>query len=193
MVTKDIKNTIIYLVGHAGTGKYTIAKELCKQMDAKLIDNHYINNPVFNLLEIEHGKELPEQIWDYTDRIRTVVYETMVDLSPADYNFIFTNVLYEDNPRHHKAFFYLQDTAQKRDACFVPVYLGISKEALIERRTAKGRAERLKDTSEENARREYEERDVLDFEHPNRVDVDVSEIPAAETAAKILQHIKENC
>mgnify|MGYP003321257105 CR=1 FL=1 len=186
-----MKNTIIYLVGHAGTGKFTIAKELCKKVEAKLVDNHYINNPVFDLLDMDG--DLPDKVWDFTDRIRTVIYETMTDISPKDYNFIFTNVLYEDDPRHHKSFFNLQNVAEKREACFVPVQLNISKEALVERRTADGRAERNKDTSEENAIEEYENCEVLNFEHPNRLDVDVSEISPDETVAKILTHIKENC
>lgn len=46
-----MKNTIIYLLGFPGTGKYTIAKEICKQADFKLVDNHLINNPLFTLIE----------------------------------------------------------------------------------------------------------------------------------------------
>ena len=187
-----MENTIIYLVGHAGTGKYTIAKEICKQIDARLIDNHYINNPVFGLLE-ESDDGLPDKIWEFTDRIRTVVYETMVELSPKKFNFVLTNVLYEDEARDHKNFFKLAAVAEERDACFVPVHLNISKEALVKRRTAKGRAERLKDTSAENARREYDEKVVLDFQHENRFDIDVSDTPAEKTATAILEHIQKNC
>ena len=187
-----MKNTIIYLIGHAGTGKYTIAKEICKHIDAKLVDNHYINNPVFNLLEIT-DEELPEKVWDLTDRIKSIVFEAIADLSPKHYNFIMTNVLYEDEARDHKNFFKLQELAEDREATFVPVMLGISEEALIERRTDKGRAERLKDTSAENAKREYNEKVVLDFEHENRFDIDVSDIPPDQTAAKILEHIEKNC
>lgn len=188
-----MKNTIIYLVGHAGTGKYTIAKELCKKIDAKLIDNHYVNNPVFNLLEMDRDTELPERVWDLTDRLRTIIYETIAELSPKHYNFILTNVLYEDEARDHKNFYKLAELAEDRGACFVPVYLEISEEALVKRRTADGREERLKDTSVENAKREYNEKVVLDFKHDNRLDVDVSDIPAERTAAKILEHIQKNC
>lgn len=38
----------LYLIGFAGTGKYTIAKELVK-FGYKVIDNHLINNPIFSL------------------------------------------------------------------------------------------------------------------------------------------------
>lgn len=36
----------LYLIGFAGTGKYTIAKELAK-VGYKLVDNHLINNSIF--------------------------------------------------------------------------------------------------------------------------------------------------
>ncbi len=187
-----MQNTIIYLIGHAGTGKYTIAKELCKHIDAKLVDNHYINNPVFNLLEMT-DEELPEKVWDLTDRVKSIIFETIAELSPKHYNFIMTNVLYEDEARDHKNFYKLMELAEDRSSTFVPVLLDISEEALVKRRTDKGRKERLKDTSAENARREYAEKEILAFEHDNRFDIDVSDIPPDETAAKILEHIQKNC
>jgi shikimate kinase len=39
-----LQNTIIVLFGFAGTGKYTIGRELARLTGAKLIDNHLINN-----------------------------------------------------------------------------------------------------------------------------------------------------
>ena len=40
-----LENTIVALIGYAGTGKYTIGRELSERTGAKLIDNHLINNP----------------------------------------------------------------------------------------------------------------------------------------------------
>jgi len=42
-------NTIIYLLGHEGVGKYTIAKEIVTMTSARLVDNHAINNLIFSL------------------------------------------------------------------------------------------------------------------------------------------------
>jgi len=39
-------NTIIYLLGHEGVGKYTIAKEIVTMTGARLVDNHE-NETVF--------------------------------------------------------------------------------------------------------------------------------------------------
>jgi shikimate kinase len=47
---KQMRNTMIYLIGFAGAGKFTIAKEICKSAEARLVDNHLINNPIaFNI------------------------------------------------------------------------------------------------------------------------------------------------
>lgn len=39
----------LYLIGFAGTGEYTIAKEIANH-GYKVVDNHLINNPIFSLL-----------------------------------------------------------------------------------------------------------------------------------------------
>ena len=44
---------IIYLIGYAGTGKYTIAKELEKS-GYVICDNQLINNPINALLNYDY-------------------------------------------------------------------------------------------------------------------------------------------
>ena len=65
-----MQNTIIYLIGFAGTGKYTIAKEICRLTNARLVDNHLINNPVFSLIRADGKTLLPESVWEKTWAIR---------------------------------------------------------------------------------------------------------------------------
>ena len=36
----DLQNTLIYLIGYSGTGKYTIAKEISRRLKVVIIDNH---------------------------------------------------------------------------------------------------------------------------------------------------------
>jgi shikimate kinase len=40
-----MNNTIIYLIGFPGVGKLTIAKELCNETSALLVDHHTLSNP----------------------------------------------------------------------------------------------------------------------------------------------------
>jgi len=58
-----ITNTIIVLIGFAGTGKYTIGRELADRMAAKLIDNHLINNSLFTAIDADGVTPLPQGIW----------------------------------------------------------------------------------------------------------------------------------
>lgn len=45
-----MKNTIIYLIGFPRAGKLTIAKEIAKSIDAKIVHSHRINNVLFDLV-----------------------------------------------------------------------------------------------------------------------------------------------
>ena len=45
-----MKNTIVYLIGYAGTGKYTIAKEIAVLTGAVIVDNQLINTPIFSVI-----------------------------------------------------------------------------------------------------------------------------------------------
>lgn len=86
-----MKNTILYLIGFPGTGKYTIAKEIAALTGARLIDNHLINNPIFSVVRKDGRTELPKETWGYTRQIGDIVREAVVKLAPPEENFIFTN------------------------------------------------------------------------------------------------------
>ena len=59
-----MNNTIIYLIGHYGVGKLTIAKAICAATSARLFDNHLANNVVFSLIPTDGRTKLPPRIWD---------------------------------------------------------------------------------------------------------------------------------
>jgi len=42
--------TLVHLLGPAGVGKLTIARELAPVLKARAVDNHWINNPILGLL-----------------------------------------------------------------------------------------------------------------------------------------------
>lgn len=185
-----MENTIIYLIGFAGTGKYTIAQELCREEDIKLVDNHLINNPVFSVVGADGKTPLPNAVWDNTWKIRRIVLDSIRDISPGDFSFVFTNCLYHSCSDDYKLFQEIVELSATRDATFVPVRLLISEDELVERRTSAQRKARMKDISAENARREYNETRLIDIEHTNLLDLDVTDIPASDAAKRILAHIE---
>ena len=88
-------NHIIYLIGFPGTGKYTIAKEIAKKANFKVIDNHLINNPILSVLEIDRKTKVPSEIWKKISEVKEIVFDTILNYSAENANFIFTNHLVE--------------------------------------------------------------------------------------------------
>ena len=82
----------IYLIGFAGSGKYTIAKEIAKY-GYKVVDNHLINNPIFSLLDLDEKTPIPENARLFTRKIRHVVLDFVSHDQKA--NYVFTNELVE--------------------------------------------------------------------------------------------------
>ena len=182
-------NTMVLLTGFAGTGKYSIGRELCRRTGAKLLDNHLINNAIFTVVDADGIKPLPAGVWDKIKIIRRVVYESIRELSPAHLSFVFTMELRESDPRDHKGFADLVNLAAARQSLFIPIRLVCDVEELCRRVVNPARAERLKALSAENARRKSAEDAVLHPHHPNLRTIDVTAKSPAEAADIILQEI----
>jgi predicted kinase len=75
------KNVLVYLIGFAGVGKLTTARKLAELIDARVVDNHWINNPIFGLIDRNRGERLPPSIWEQTRKVRHAVLETLATLA----------------------------------------------------------------------------------------------------------------
>lgn len=188
--TRDrLDNTIIHLVGFPGTGKYTIAQEMARQADIRLVDNHLINNTIFTLIETDGKTKLPERVWDNTIRIWDVVADTMVHISPKHFSFVLTNALVEGDALDLAHAARMRDVASQRGGLYVPVRLVVSDiDEHIARITAPDRRQRFKETNAEAPRRYAETRQVLNFPDAATLTLDVTKLPPAEAAAHILAH-----
>ena len=189
MPTHKLENTIIALIGFAGTGKYTIGRELCELTGAKLIDNHLINNPVFKVVKADGITPLPPGVWDKVKAVRTVVYEAIRELSPPGMSFVFTIELIESSPGDQRAFIDLEELAASRRSLFVPVRLICDVEELCRRIVDPGRVPMLKLISADDARRKSAKESVLDSTHPHVLTIDVTDKTPSEVAEVILRHI----
>ena len=90
MLNNAFENTMVALIGFAGTGKYTIGRELCERTGATLVHNHLINNPIFNVVKVDATTPLPPQVWDLVKEVRATVYEAIRELSAPERSFVFT-------------------------------------------------------------------------------------------------------
>ncbi len=185
-----MNNTIIYLLGFPGTGKYTIAKEICAQTGAKLLDNHLINNPLFSLIEKDRIAPLPERIWDNVAQIWDAVLDTMIHISPAHYSFVLTNALTDEGEIDRSWFNRVQNGAVERGATFIPVRLKCSIEENERRIVQPNRAERLKEIDPTSPKRNAENHTVLTTDHPHLFNLDVTNLTAEKAAQTILNHAR---
>lgn len=178
-------NTIIYLLGFAGTGKYTIAKEIVKLSNFKLIDNHLINNPIFSVIELDGKSTIHEEIWAQVRKIKETVFDTILNYSPANLNFVFTNEIIEGVKADFIGYSKVASLAEKRNSLFIPIRLICESQELARRVSTPGRWERFKSTDQNRAINNAANHEVYKPNHSNTFTLDVTTLSANE-AAKII-------
>jgi len=187
----SLANTLVVLIGFAGTGKYTIGRILSERTGARLIDNQLINNPVFKVVKADGVTPLPAAVWDKVRAIRGIVYDSIRELSPPGLSFIFTLELRESDPAAHQAFRDLEELATARESLLIPIRLICDVEELCRRVSDPARAERLKDISPDNARKKWAEHTVLNPKHENTRTVDVTTKSPDESVETIMLEIEQ--
>lgn len=183
-----MNNTIIYLIGHYGVGKLTIARQICAMTDARLFDNHLANNVIFSLVRENGSTPLPEGVWPLIMTIRRQALSAMVHLAGPRASFVLTNALMDDDPMDRQALDEVMDAAHQRNALFVPVLLTASDAAHAARIPSPERALRLKTTDAAKAEHKRHTRPLLRVDHPNRLDLDTTDLPPADAARRIIEH-----
>jgi hypothetical protein len=186
-----IQNALIYLFGFSGTGKLSIARELQALMPCTSIDNHFINNVVLSLIDADGKSPLLPAIWEYIDRVRTAVFDTVREFSNPRRNFIFTNELIEGVEVTRRVFVQVAEIAAYRHARFLPVRLLIAPEELARRVASPGRAALHKGTDAAAAIRKTREQVVFIPTECTYVEVDVTARSAGEAAHYIFQEFKK--
>lgn len=185
-----MQNVIIYLIGFPGTGKYTTAKAISELENFLVIDNQYINNPIFSLIALDGKTKLPDRVWANTAKIREAIFDTITNISPKSFNFVFTNALLQSDPDSKFIFEQVENLTKERQGLFVPVLLECSLEQLQKRIVTEDRTQRLKENSAELAKQYYEQDKVYIPEHDNIFKIETTNLSPEETAKKILEHCR---
>lgn len=184
-----IENVFVLLLGFPGAGKLTIAQELASFFPARVVDNHWINNPILALLDDDGRKTLPDAVWKQTAKVRQAVLDTITTLCDPAANFIFTSSGIQGDIRSHSSYRQMREAAEKRSALFVPIRLLCGEAELVRRVMSPGRRDRLKSIDPVAARHRWREATVLAPEHANGLTIDVTAISAEESASTIYAHI----
>jgi predicted kinase len=182
----------IYLFGFAGSGKLTIANEIAARWDCIVVDNHYVNNVIFGLLDIdpESSGELPEAVWEHIVRVRHTTMDAIRRLARPGRNFVFTNELLEGVKRHKVFFLEVERVAQDRGAFLLPVRLSVDAEELKRRIVSPERGEKLKITNPAAAVARTESEEVFRPEGYDHLELDVTHLAPEESAERILAELQ---
>ena len=116
--SRELGGAVIYLIGVPAVGKYTIAKEISRLTQARVIDNQLINLPVFSVLGYD-GKDsfpFPSSAWKHIETIREAVLSVIRECSPPGDSFVFTNVLEAGNLGDESLFRKIEQLAASRSA-----------------------------------------------------------------------------
>lgn len=186
-----LENTIIYLLGYPGTGKYTIGKEIRRQYsEFRLVGNQLINNPLFSIINADGITPLPKKIWKNVGIIWDAVLDTMINISPKEFSFVMTNALFKSEEEiawYHEVAL-MATTGQ---SCFVPVVLTISLEEHQKRITTQERKDGFKDINPDLPAKCAQENNLFIPNHTNLLMLDVSEVSPEISAQRIIAHVNE--
>jgi hypothetical protein len=182
-------SVIVHLLGPAGVGKLTVARELSVLLPGKVVDNHWINNPILGLLDNDRMTPFPVEAWQQTSRVRSAVLDTIAMIASRRANFILTNELYADEPDAADIVMQVRRCAELRDAIYVPVRLSCDASHLAARIVSEDRAARLKSMDAFAAERNAI-RDILKTGSPFELTLDTSDATARSTADVIIGHFR---
>lgn len=182
---------VYFLLGYPGVGKHTIgtamvARHADQPSRLVLVDNHYVNNPIFGLLDVDGTKPIPAEAWGHARSVRDAVLATIRSLSPADWSFIFTNYL-ADQASEADAFREISELADTRASVFLPVVLRCEEGEHLRRFTDPRRAARLKWRDPAGLQRVIRELRQLVPDHVNLRELDVTGLEPAQAADVLLK------
>jgi len=186
---KPLTPLVICLVGFPGAGKLTIAQNLARSINATVIDNHWINDPILRLVARDNLTPAPDAVWPLVAQVRRAVLEAIATLAPNDRSFIFTYAGSDEDPADRKAFDEYREVANRRGAHFVPVRLLCDENELARRIQSPGRhGRKLMDVAE--AIHNVRSYTVLNPRAPNGLTLDITRLSPETAAAIIFEHIQ---
>lgn len=182
-----LNSKIFFLIGYPAVGKLSIGKVLAERVSARLIDNHAVNNPIFQIVRANGSVKITEEVSKYTSSVRQTVIDAIEELSDPQESFIFTNVLI-DKPNDAATFDKIKALAHRRGSDFIPVIIDCDADELIKRVSSKDREKNLKLTNVEVLKSVLETKKILPIDHRNLLNVDSSQHSKEEVAKIIADH-----
>ena len=177
------------LAGLPGTGKHTIGSALTDRLaltrEVRLVDNHYVANPILGLVQQDGVSSLPREVWTRVDEVRAAVLETIARLSPPAWSFVFTADVAEDDESY--AFVeHLASVAAARGTELVVIRLVCELAELRSRIVSPARRLCMKTRSESDAVQRHGQ-GLAALEHWSPVTLDVTLLEPGAAVEEILR------
>ncbi|MEE9298118.1 MAG: chloramphenicol phosphotransferase [Acidimicrobiia bacterium] len=179
------------LTGFPGTGKLTVGTALRDLLEAdgetvRVVDNHWINNPILGLIDQDGITPLPQGVWERVGEVADAVIRTAEEFTPPSWQLIFT--AYLDGVTDTGWVPRLERLASARGAIVVPVRLLCDPEEIARRIVSSERRKRMKSADPEEPHRLATAGPPYDPGHPNTLTLDITAMAPDEAAAQILAH-----
>lgn len=181
---------VYLLIGFPGTGKYTIATAMAEQLraageDVRVVDNHYVANPIIGVVAKEDGVRLPTGIWPLVGQVRDAVFTAIEGYAPKGCTFVFTNYVRDVEAEKMAPYVErMRALAKSRGGRFVLVALSCELEEQVRRVQLPERAARLKVVDPGWLRELNESADP--WLPDEAVRLDVTDLHPADAAARVL-------
>lgn len=182
-------NCIILLMGFAGVGKLTTAKELVKYPNFKLVDNHLWNNVIFRLIEQDGITPLPEKVWEKSGQVCDIVFETIRELSPEHFSFVFTQEMIEGDEYSKRFYEKILNLVKDKKSKFLPVRLECNEAELVRRVQIPARRDAYKTIDFNRAAKLVHEHQVFHTEHSNEITIDTTTVMPSNVVDIILRKL----
>ncbi len=186
-----MQNTLIYLLGFSGTGKYTIGQEIARRTGASLIDNQLINGPILAAVQADGVTPLSGEVWNAVAVVREAVYASMQLFAPVEASFVLTNDLVAHDARDWDIYHAVQQLAEARKAKFLPVVLRCDREELLCRVREPARRDMRKTINAAHLNERLTREEVFTPTHPHLFELDVTHISPETAAEKIRKKVEE--
>ena len=177
---------IIHLIAYPGAGKYTIAKELCKDKQFKLFDNHIVNNVLFSLTDL--SKSLPTFKDKYINKLYKTAFEYFEKIDIKE-NIVFTNFL-ENSKNDKKYLKMIKKFAKKANFLYIPILLTPNTQTLLSRVQNEERKSKLKLTNPQLAQQVYNSV-LIEIKDKNKMIIDNSNLSPEQVVKIIKNNLKK--
>ncbi|MEO6398853.1 MAG: hypothetical protein ABIP13_10335, partial [Tepidiformaceae bacterium] len=182
-----MRSTFFHLIGSPAVGKYTIGSLLAAQTGARLVDNHSINNVIFNVINPDGVSPLPAEIWPHVGQVRAAVFDAIANISPPQLSFVFTNFLRGEDPAEQALYEEFVALAEARGSLYLPVLLTCDTAEIVRRIVRPDRRERMKLVDPIQGARMNDEEPPFRTDHPNAFALDVTSRPPEDSVRAILE------